>query len=162
MKKSIILLFILTFSVVCHGKTLWQKTQTGMTLSQVESLFPEAKRQKPSSETMLGDGAQELLKIEDYKINIYYYDASFYFLNGKLKQVTLVLKDGQSVGGATESLVESLRIKYGKEVISQNDRFVFKKKWITKEKTNINVSLYGGKYLTVIYSDRDDLDLNKL
>lgn len=162
MKRILMLGFLLAFSVISHSKTLWQNTQTGMTVSQVERLFPTAIHRKPSPDTMLGDGSQELLKIEDYKIGIYYYAASFYFYNGKLKQVTLTLKEGQPVAHATEFLVESFRIKYGKEVKSKDDRFVFEKRWLTKDKANIILSVYAGTYLSVIYHDRDDLDLNKL
>lgn len=155
-------MFLLTISAISHSKILWQKAQTGMTLSQVESLFPGAKRQEPSAETMLGDGSQQLLELENYKISIYYYNASFYFLKGKLKQVTLTLQDGQPVKHAAESLVESFRIKYGKEVKSQEDQFIFKKKWLSKDKTSIDLSVYSGRHLFIIYNDRDDLDLNKL
>lgn len=162
MKKLLLIMFLLTISAISHSKILWQKAQTGMTVSQVENLFPDAKRQKPSSETMLGDGSQQLLELENYKISIYYYHASFYFLKGKLKQVTLTLQDGQPVKHATESLVGSFRIKYGREVKSEEDRFVFRKKWLSKDKTNIDLSVYSGMHLFIIYSDRDDLDLNKL
>ena len=40
--------------------------------------------------------------------------------------------------------------------------FVFEKRWLTKDKANVELSVSTGTYLSVIYHDRDDLDLNKL
>jgi hypothetical protein len=149
------------WSATSHSKVLWQNTQTGMSVSQVEKIFPQAKQTEPRYETMLGDGSQRLLEIKNYKINIYYYDAEFYFNRGKLTQVTLALQDDQPIGAALEALTDAFRVKYGKEVTSREDRFSMEKKWLTKDKTIVKLSVHG-RYLTVIYHARDELDLNKL
>lgn len=166
--RKILLGFILllTFSIHIYAKPLWQATRTGMTVEQVQKIFPNANKQTAKSETTLGTGAQELLKLDVYKIGANYYGASFYFFPKKgLSQVTLTLLSGQDSDAAYTSLVSGFRAKYGREAKSKDDMVSSKKIWITKERSAIELSLIA-TCLSIIYdaSDVDDdrLDLGKI
>ena len=159
-------ILLLTFSIHIYAKPLWQATQTGMTVEQVQKIFPDASKQIAKPETTLGTGAQQLLKLDMYKIGANYYEARFYFFPKKgLSQVTLTLLHGQNSDAAYDSLVNGFRAKYGQEAKSKEDRVSSEKIWVTKEKSSIELSLIAN-YLSIIYNtnnvDDDRLDLDKI
>ncbi|WP_269914008.1 hypothetical protein [Acinetobacter sp. HY1485] len=162
MKKFLIIsTFLLSFTVHAYSKTLWQSTTTGMTVNQVQKLFSDADRISPIAIQTLGSGAKSLLELKSYKIGINYYKATFYFKDNGLNQVTLTLLDGQYALGAYKSLTDAFRIKYGAEVINDEGHYLWEKRWISREKSNVTMLLID-KMLLVIYNEGNDLDLDKL
>lgn len=162
MKKFLIILtFLLSFSIHAYAKTLWQSTQTGMTVNQVHRIFPDANLKLASAETTLSDGAKKLLEIKTYRIGIHDYQVGFYFKDNGLSQVTLSLLDGQYALGAYQSLVDAFRVKYGQETTSSEGKISSQKIWITKEQANIRLLMISS-VVFVFYGSSDYLDLDKL
>ena len=114
-----------------------------MTIDQVIKIVKLAKT--PGNPHVLGDGARELLRIEDIKIVNNNFYASFFFLNGRLTQVTLSVENAGSFEDAIRvfnSLTEVLRVKYGTEIMRNVKRGTLNTadaQWMSG-RTNINVS----------------------
>lgn len=127
------------------AQVLWRTANYGMTVSQIEKAFPEAKEpgEKPG---VLGTGAIELLTIQNISLADRSFKASFYFKNKKLDQVTLSLTESlpyEVAIGTFENLADSLRAKYGKETSKKNTQGLFEMSeinWMVG-KTNINLFL---------------------
>jgi len=99
------------------GQSLWGGAKYGMTVEQVKLAIPNVTT--PSNPSRLGDGAQELLRLENVEIVNKRFTASLYFIAGKVTQVTLTLEKGESFNSAMrvfDSLTEALRAKYGREI----------------------------------------------
>ncbi|MGQ0922038.1 hypothetical protein ACT44R_15530 [Acinetobacter baumannii] len=161
--KKIVFAFIigLMVSTSSYCQIIWQKAEKGMTVAQVKKNFPKAQNVQPTDGTTLGDGALRLLELSDYEINNFKFDAFFYFKDGKLIQVTLKAKQSENQTLAYKKMVEAFRMKYGEEKSTNNMSIGQEKLWITKDKTEITVSLLGGD-MNIYYSARIGNELNKI
>lgn len=161
--KKIVFIFIISLMVSTSSfcQTIWQKAEKGMTVAQVKKNFPKAQNVQPTNGTTLGDGALRLLELSDYEINNFKFDAFFYFKDGKLIQVTLEAKQSENQTLAYKKMVETFRMKYGEEKSTNNMSIGQEKRWITKDKTEITVSLLGGD-MNIYYSARVGNELNKI
>ncbi|MEI1725596.1 hypothetical protein V8P87_01130 [Acinetobacter baumannii] len=108
-----------------------------------------------------GDGALRLLELSDYEIKNFKFDAFFYFKDGKLIQVTLKAKQSENQTLAYKKMIEAFRMKYGEEKSTNSMSIGQEKLWITKDKTEITVSLLGGD-MNIYYSARIGNELNKI
>jgi hypothetical protein len=113
-----------------------------MSLDQVKSMVPNAAA--PIKPSRLADGAEELLRLQEVEIVNKKFAASFYFIGGKLTQVTLSLEKGHSFDSAMlvfNSLTEALRAKYGQEISRDIKRGGLNKASATwmAQRTNVNV-----------------------
>jgi hypothetical protein len=124
------------------AQSLWGGTEYGMSLDQVKSSVRNV--MIPDIPSRLGDGAQEALRLENVEIVNKRFAASFYFIAGRLTQVTLSLEKGHKFDGAMlvfNSLTEALRAKYGREIARDIKRGVLNRAdatWMAG-RTNINV-----------------------
>ena len=162
MKKIIFTLvfgWIVSSSAFCQ--IIWQKAEKGMSIAQVKKNFPKAQSVQPTDGTTLGDGALRLLELPDYDINNFKFDAFFYFKDAKLIQVTLKAKDSENQALVYKKMVEAFRMKYGEEKSTNNMSIGQEKRWVTKDKTEITVSLLGGD-MNIYYSARISNELNKI
>jgi hypothetical protein len=113
-----------------------------MSVEQVKSTVPNVTT--PDSPSRLGDGAQELLRLENVEIVNKRFTASFYFIAGKVTQVTLSLEKGHTFHSAMlvfNSLTEALRTKYGSEISRNINRGLLNRAnstWMAG-RTNISV-----------------------
>jgi hypothetical protein len=136
-----ILQVLVMVSTAAGAQSLWGGTEYGMSIDEVKLAVPNAIA--PSKGSRLGNGAQELLRLENVEIVNKRFAASFFFLWGKLNQVTLSLQS-PTFHGATltfNSLSEALRAKYGQEISRESDRGLLNKvsaTWMAG-RTNINV-----------------------
>lgn len=105
---------------ICFGglpasaQALWGASQYGMTVEQTKKAFPEAKA--PIKSAKLGDGATELLRIENIELVNEKFDAQFFYMNSRLVQVTLTVRGNPSFHSAFlifQRLETALNVKYG-------------------------------------------------
>src|SRR5262245_25895809 len=89
-------LALLALPPFVSAQSLWGGTEYGMSVEQVKSAVPNVIT--PSRPSRLGDGAQGLLRLENVEI-VNRFAASFYFIAGKLTQVTLSVEKGQTFHG---------------------------------------------------------------
>lgn len=162
--------FVLLFSSVSSAQALWRGTTYGMSVQEVRAIVPEA---APISESgRLKDGAQELLRVEDFELVDERFSGGFYFLSGKLTQVTLSLAKGKkhaTASAAFNKLTEALRSKYGKEDNRKgsNNSLIksMEAQWLSG-RTNIELLLTtigdGDASLKVVYQVRVGKEAEKL
>lgn len=149
------------FSILITGtslcaQTLWQGAAYGMSVDEVRKVVPDAvpPRKDPGH---LGDGSQELLRLDGIELVNKKFAASFFFKAKKLSQVTLSLQNGRSFDealGVFDSLTEALRAKYGPEISRKIDRGrlldTAKATWLLGG-TNVSLFLMGvGKDYAVL------------
>ena len=141
--RSISVAIISVTVSIAQAQVLWNGTRYGMTTDQVIKIVKLAKT--PDSPNVWGDGARELLRIEEIKIVNNNFYASFFFLKGRLTQVTLSIENAGSFEDAIRvfnSLTEVLRVKYGAEMMRNVKRGTLNTadaEWMSG-RTNINVS----------------------
>lgn len=143
----VVLLVALLASNEARAQDLWQQSRHGMTAEQVREAFPDA---VPAAITdRLRSGAVKLLEIRDYQIVGKSFDAGFFFLDGRLVQVTLKLKQAgpyRTAMVAFHSLADALRIRYGKEMSSKEEpgglMGTAEAKWLSG-RTNITLICMG-------------------
>jgi hypothetical protein len=141
--RPLIAFILIVVSPCAMAQTLWGGTVYGMSLEQVKAAVPNAKSPNGKPGTLKG-GAQEQLRVEDIEIVNQKFAASFYFLDGKLTQVTLSLSKPRSFEQTLlvfDRLTEALRAKYGQELnrqIRRGDLNIAKATWLAG-RTNISV-----------------------
>jgi hypothetical protein len=172
MNDALRLLVVFTLLVVspCSmAQSLWGRTEYGMSLEQVKAAVPSAK--PPEKPGDLRSGAQEQLRLGNVEIVNKKFAASFYFLGGKLTQVTLSLPKSQTFDQALlvfDRLTDALRTKYGQEISREIKRGPLNKAQATwlAGRTNITViALSVGKgdaLLNINYQVRVARDADKL
>ena len=89
--STVAVLIILLFSSNVRGQALWHGTEYGMTLEQAKALVPDAVH--PLKPKQRSDGAEELLRLDDLTLVSKRFSASFFFSDGKLKEVSLSLEE---------------------------------------------------------------------
>ena len=166
------LLFVLTSLVVVapvNAQSLWGGTEYGMSLEQVRTAIPNAT--PPSQADHLADGSQELLRLENVEIVRTTFSAKFFFKTGKLSQVTLTWKKGQTFWSAMlvyKELMEALRAKYGAEITRDVQRGVLNMATATWLSGRTNINLFAASVgeddavLNVNYQVRVARDADKL
>jgi hypothetical protein len=166
----LVTVFVLLFSSLSSAQTLWRGTKYGMSVQQVRTIVPEAA--PPSEPDRLHNGAQELLRVESFELVNEKFSGGFYFLSGKLTQVTLSLARGNNYSTgltAFNKLVEALRSKYGKEDNRKGSDDLFMKsmnaQWLSG-RTNIELTLISTSEdratLNVAYQVRVGKEAEKL
>ena len=133
-------LLILLNVQVSYADELWKGTQYGMTVKQVKKIFPNAVT--PQNQDAIYSGV-ELLRLDDVKISNESFVAKFFFSNEKLVQVTLTLDNVSDFYQGKlifDSLVDSLRAKYGKELSLKSSEVLtlLEANWMSN-KTNISL-----------------------
>ena len=141
--STVAVLIILLFASNVRGQALWNGTEYGMTLEQAKALVPDAVH--PLKPKQRSDGAEELLRLDDLTLVSKRFSASFFFSDGKLKEVSLSLEERHDFECAMrvfDSLVEDFRAKYGREIIRQTMKGTFSNTanatWLSGQ-TNITV-----------------------
>lgn len=157
-------LALLTVHTLASAQSLWGGTEYGMSVDQVKSVVPNVTT--PTSPSGLLGGAQELLRLENVQIVNKRFAASFYFIAGKLTQVTLSFEKGHTFRGAmlvVDSLTEALRAKYGREInrdIKRGVPNIASTTWMAG-RTNINILAMGVEneaFLNINYQVQVALD----
>lgn len=166
------LLLIVTLAVLPHAalsQSLWKESTYGMTPEQVKSVFPQATT--PTEPGTLYGGAVELLTVKDVEIINKLFDASFFFKNDKLTQVTLQLHKDNSAAAARiayDTLREALRSKYGQEINSDSTSGFMTSATTTWMSGKTNIMLFYNKtgtlapILNVVYQVRIATEADKL
>jgi len=153
MSISIAVLSGALFSPPSGAQELWHGAQYGMSTAQVLRVVPDAHAVHSDAQIKARGGwADELLRVEGIDLVTEKFDAHFYFLAGRLQQVTLsqVGLKGYGADIAYQNLVTALRAKYGRETASkEKGGFMTTKStdWI-HGRTNIN--------LLLMYSNSDE------
>ena len=126
------------------GQVMWQNVERGMSLEQVRSAQPKAVAvDKPEN---LHDGATCELHLSDYQVGLSKYEVCFYFLRGRLSQVTLG-HIGKPEKSNFDEVVLLLTAKYGKPISVEQDVLGWSAEWVLPNGVNISV-LYIGPKLT--------------
>ncbi|PAU75428.1 hypothetical protein [Halomonas salipaludis] len=117
-----ILLLLLLLPTAALSAELWGPTSAGMMIDEVMGVVDDAYRMEEQEENRLATGAVEAVRRDDAEMAGETYTQRFFFLNGQLTQVTMRLNDTRdfdSMLGFVESLTETMRDQYGKEVDSE-------------------------------------------
>lgn len=104
-------------SPVAQAQALWGGSAVGMSVEQVRQRFPGAVA--PDAPDVLYSGATEALRVPGLELAGQRFQASFFFLDGRLAQVTLGLIDigSQDVAEqAFEAVSHVLREEHGAEL----------------------------------------------
>lgn len=170
LKLIALLLFVLSSAGPVMAQVLWSGTTYGMSPAKVKSTVPNAVKpdDKPGE---LAGGSLELLRVNGIDIVGQTFNASFFFKDSKLTQVTLSAVDEMSFTGRIEtfeSLTEALRVKYGKELsrsASTSGLATMDANW-QSGKTNISVFMMemgkGKSILNINYQVRLAAEAGKL
>ena len=142
-----LLLILLGLANVAQAQALWKDTTVGMSVAEVQKLYPAAAPPK-SPAGPLSTGATEKLRLEGVEIELHRFHAEFFFQDDHLTLVRLDLDNPPGFSGAEfvfTSLFDQLRMKYGPEFSMRRNRGVMSTllaKWHHGE-TNINLMCIG-------------------
>jgi hypothetical protein len=179
MNKAILFKFVVVVFFFCgvesmYGQVLWQKAESGMTVAQIKTIYPNASSIVNKSQT---DGTEELLRINNLKIVNNSFYASFIFRTDRLVRVVLSPHDEVNQFQASslfKSLQRALIEKYGSvflydaDLITTNERVLFSYRliWIVGD-TEIQLGSLNasGSYSSIQISyggTAVDIDTNNL
>ena len=96
-----------------HAQALWPDTRAGMTVEEVQKLFPEAHEPQSPGELPAAHGT-ELLEIDETVISDHRFRVRFFFNNGRLVHVDL-FETAEIMMKEFEKFRDLLRAKYGLE-----------------------------------------------
>jgi hypothetical protein len=96
-----------------HAQALWPDTRAGMTVEEVQKLFPEAHEPQTPGELPAAHGT-ELLEIDETVIAGHKFVVRFFFNNGRLVHVDL-FETAETLMKEFEKFRDLLRAKYGLE-----------------------------------------------
>jgi hypothetical protein len=112
----------LSAAVTISAQELWKGAQYGMTKERVQALFPNVTEASGHRDRMR-NGALGLLKINQVTVSQSPFEVTFYFLDGKLDEVTLVAM-GQTNDYGAKLLYDHLHVdlvaKYGNPIGSDH------------------------------------------
>lgn len=104
-----------------QAQALWRDSAVGMGVEQVRERFPDAV--VPDAPDVLYSGAKERLRIPELELAGHRFEASFFFLGGRLTQVMLGLLDaanGDVARQAFDAVAQTLRKEYGDELTTES------------------------------------------
>jgi hypothetical protein len=175
MKKLVkigFMLLISAYGTISSAQDLWKGAQHGMSKEAVQMLFPNAIEVSDHPQKMK-DGALGLLRLQGVNLSQSPFEATFYFIDGKLDEVALDAV-GQTSDIKAKLLYEHLNIdlvaKYGSAIGGDhvdNEMMVEEKAEFISGETNI-VLLYltvkgaNEPTLTVTYQTRVSEDSKNL
>ncbi|MEV4781348.1 hypothetical protein [Burkholderia sp. LMU1-1-1.1] len=114
LKRAIAVVVLSAISYTSFAQTLWRENSYGMSLDEVKKANPAAI--VPAKPAGLGTGAIGLLELPGVELAGIPFTARFFFIDGKLQQVTLELGGGYTsaeVGLIHNQLDAALTKKYG-------------------------------------------------
>ncbi|MFZ0692704.1 MAG: hypothetical protein WAN51_00885 [Alphaproteobacteria bacterium] len=141
---KIIIIALVLLSVSANAQVLWQGATVGMSVQEVLTVVPHAIKVDKGG-TLYG-GARELVRVPRIEVSSNQFRAEFFFVDGKLTQVTLKLDEQLNYIAAHiifEELVDLLRAKYGKELSLREQNGPMSEsgaEWISG-KTNISLTM---------------------
>ncbi len=132
---------------LAFAQTLWGGTSSGMSVQEVLATVPGAVESSGSDN--LGNGALNLVSLDEIEVLSIPFEARFYFGDDGLEQVNLRVKDsGSAFSELTrfETLATGLRARYGPELSYEVDNYgvglIAKATWLS-DGTNIELTLIG-------------------
>lgn len=170
MRAIMTLLVLLAWLPTASAQALWQGSEYGMSLDQVQALFPDAA--PPDVPGELTGGVVEGLRGKTVDIAGRRFTPMFFFKGSQLSQVNLRLaSEGNAAGAALafDDLFQVLRVKYGAE-LAREERAVGGMRsreatWLSG-KTDISLNYYAfsgsDPALVVVYRLRLSSEANKL
>lgn len=163
MRRFIGAMAILAFSNLAHAEVLWGKVESGASVEDVAKLYPNGNRITPNDKQKLKNGASLQYKIDSVDVVNKPFDAAFYFLDGKLYQVSLTYESKESTNVCeltSDGVQEALVSKYGKEIKAARSGGLGVSKnasWISGKNTiSLAMFSFGGPDCTIFvtYSPR--------
>ena len=118
MRFSLMLLSLGFLSVPLHGQALWPGTSAGMSLEDVQRMFPSTRVPDEPMGLPRGRGI-ELLQIRGYGVAGRAFDVHFFFKDKSLVQVSLT-DTGEIAAKDFESVRNALRKRYNLEYSTTN------------------------------------------
>lgn len=170
--RLLALLALALMSGTAHCQALWNGTFLGMSVAEAQRAAPEA-REVGDADRRTVDGAELLLRTAPFELAGLHVTAGLWFASGKLVRVGLLTvgkPEESTVLSAFQTVLESLRSKYGREVsnaVSTAPRIgtVGTVKWSSGATTItlVTVTLYKQDgQLTVVYDASLAATANKL
>lgn len=156
--KKLLLLSVLTLSSLsANAGVLWQKAESGMSVSGIKKLYPNVV--PVSEEPDKHSNYKTLLEIPSYKIGNYDYKVGFTFKGDELRSVNLSLK-AKDPEPAFNEVKRLLHSKYGQPYNVEKNNVSTKISWKDKQ---TDVSLYSiMSFIQITYKDLADSEANKL
>jgi hypothetical protein len=150
---------LLNISCILNAQTFWNGSRYGMTIKEIQSLFPNSYTpEKP--DTVKDNRSIGLLTLDEVLIDKESFKVDFFFNNErKLAQVNLTLNTKNSSLSMFDRFTMLLRSKYGQELSNKVDDLfawkIYSAIW-TSDKTNINlvytISFEEPLLFSIIYS----------
>lgn len=154
---SLLTVVIFGLSSNAFSQVLWQGSETGMSLSQVEKEFPNAVL--PVKIDKFAAGGEALLNIPNYKIGSNNFKVQFIFKEEKLASIRMEAIDGSASVGF-DSVKKLLKTKYGEPLDSSSNSMSYTMSWLS-EGTTITLTNFMNK-LVINYKVDDVTEANKL
>ena len=101
-----------------HAQTLWPDTRAGMTVEEVQKLYPEA-HEPPTPGELPGAHGTDLLEIAETVIADHKFTVRFFFNDGRLVHVDL-FESAEMLMKEFDKFRDLLRAKYGLEYSTTN------------------------------------------
>lgn len=157
MKKLLVASALALASLNASAGILWQKAESGMSVSNIKKLYPNAI--PVAQESSKQSNYKRLLEIPSYKIGNYDYKVGFTFKGDELHSVniSLMLDNPEPAYKEVKRLLNS---KYGQPYNTQKGNISTTINWKDKQ---ADVTLYSIMTLIQItYKDLADSEANKL
>jgi hypothetical protein len=122
-----------------NDKTLWGKSEYGMTPAQVLKAFPDAQK-NPNPDGVALNNSQSYVIIPSKRIHDIEFNVEFYFNDSGLVQVTLEAKRTYRRGA--EQMANLLMEKYGKPTSEKDNSVVWRIEWY-QAPLSIEMAHYG-------------------
>ena len=133
MRKIVITVLFLLIGTLAFSQALWENTRYGMSVEQVQALFPSAiTPENPRTHPLLSSIRERLRDTTTMTINAsgptynfdveYEFEVSFYFWNNDLSQITLTLLHAWADAPFVfDELSKTLTERYGRPEISSRE-----------------------------------------
>lgn len=150
-----LVLLALAVSPIAVADTLWGKAVAGASVAEVKAAIPEATDHEPTPDQKIKSGAKKLLTLTPVPVAGKDFTAEFFFGNDNLEQVSLSFQkpgiDPDDCHHTSNSVVEALRAKYGKELTRDVSSRSASMSW-SSGKTSISLfTLVSGSLLCTVH-----------
>lgn len=123
--RKVLLAILLVASSSSQAEVLWGKAQSGSSVDELKSLYPNGSVVAPDDRQTLRSGAKLGFRIDNVDINGHSFRADFYLKDNSLQQVTLKGELSGEAGlcdAAYSSIHSQLSGKYGAAVSVNGSR----------------------------------------
>ncbi|MGC3984838.1 MAG: hypothetical protein QM777_08970 [Pseudorhodoferax sp.] len=166
MKKTIAMFLLCASASLASADVLWGKARAGDSLSDVQAAYPGGRVLPPSEDRTLKTGAVQRYVLPGVDVGSDQFDASFYFKDEALSQVTLKQETPNGLlrcDGKFEELELALRSKYGRELHADRVGKTRDSTFVSgRTAIQLNMFAFDGCMILIVYNNRISSTADKL